>query len=162
MHLIVIILNSLLPRLLLIRVVCRVSRTYMKQQCGKNFVQSQAIPAQQYVIWHVNTSISVLLLQHLLSPEQYSPPKKMLEFSRRNQEDQIVKEIEEDVKQLTQEQADLEVKQFLLVMMMKSFCRILFSVGLLVETLRILKQKSGSHLANSSDKTVYFKTSKSF
>lgn len=33
----------------------------------------------------------------------------MLEFSRRNQEDQIVKEMEEEVKQLTQEQADLEV-----------------------------------------------------
>ena len=51
-----------------------------------------------------------LLFQHLLSPEQYSPPKKMIEFSRRNQEDQIVKEMEEDVRQLTQEQADLEVR----------------------------------------------------
>lgn len=47
--------------------------------------------------------------QHLLSPEQYSPPKKMLEFSRKHQEDQVVQEIEDDVKHLTQEQADLEV-----------------------------------------------------
>ncbi|XP_052798623.1 uncharacterized protein LOC128230418 isoform X3 [Mya arenaria] len=49
--------------------------------------------------------------KHLLSPEQYSPPKKMLEFSRRNQEEQIVKGIEEDVRHLTEEQADLESKE---------------------------------------------------
>lgn len=33
----------------------------------------------------------------------------MLEFSRKHQEDQVVQEIEDDVKHLTQEQADLEV-----------------------------------------------------
>lgn len=33
----------------------------------------------------------------------------MLEFSRRRQEEQIVQDIEEDVRQLTQEQADLQV-----------------------------------------------------
>ena len=33
----------------------------------------------------------------------------MLEFSRRQQEDTVVKEIEDDVKQLTQDEADLEV-----------------------------------------------------
>lgn len=33
----------------------------------------------------------------------------MLEFSRRHQEDQVIQNIEEDVKQLTKEQADLEV-----------------------------------------------------
>lgn len=49
------------------------------------------------------------MLQHLLSPEQYSPPKKMVEFSRRNQEEQIVREMEEDVRKLTEERADLEV-----------------------------------------------------
>ena len=50
------------------------------------------------------------IFQHLLSPDQYSPPKKMLEFSRKQQEDTIVKEIEDDVKQLTQDEADLEVR----------------------------------------------------
>ena len=34
----------------------------------------------------------------------------MLEFSRKQQEDTIVKEIEDDVKQLTQDEADLEEK----------------------------------------------------
>ena len=55
------------------------------------------------------------IFQHLLSPEQYSPPKKMLEFSRKQQEDTIVKEIEDDVKQLTQDEADLEVYVYFII-----------------------------------------------
>ncbi|XP_052220641.1 uncharacterized protein LOC127837513 isoform X3 [Dreissena polymorpha] len=58
-----------------------------------------------------NLMLATEYRKHLLSPEQYSPPKKMLEFSRRRQEEQIVQEIEEDVRQLTQEQADLHEKR---------------------------------------------------
>ncbi|KAH3884543.1 hypothetical protein DPMN_008526, partial [Dreissena polymorpha] len=58
-----------------------------------------------------NLMLATEYRKHLLSPEQYSPPKKMLEFSRRRQEEQIVQEIEEDVRQLTQEQADLHHKE---------------------------------------------------
>ncbi|XP_060565630.1 uncharacterized protein LOC132724715 isoform X3 [Ruditapes philippinarum] len=57
-----------------------------------------------------NLMLATEYRKHLLSPEQYSPPKKMLEFSRKHQEDQVIQGIEEDVKQLTQEQADLEEK----------------------------------------------------
>ncbi|XP_053383532.1 uncharacterized protein LOC123535830 isoform X2 [Mercenaria mercenaria] len=57
-----------------------------------------------------NLMLATEYRKHLLSPEQYSPPKKMLEFSRKHQEDRVIQEIEEDVKHLTQERADLEEK----------------------------------------------------
>ncbi|KAK3598782.1 hypothetical protein CHS0354_020894 [Potamilus streckersoni] len=56
-----------------------------------------------------NLMLATEYRKHLLSPDQYSEPKKMIEFSRRTQEDRIIKEMEADVKQLTKE-ADLEEK----------------------------------------------------
>ena len=50
-----------------------------------------------------------LFLQHLLSPDEYSPPKKMIEFSRKQQEQKIVHNIKEEVDHLKRDQVDLEV-----------------------------------------------------
>jgi hypothetical protein len=46
---------------------------------------------------------------HLLSPGEYSPPKKMIEFSRKQQEQKIVHDIKEEVDHLKRDQVDLEV-----------------------------------------------------
>ncbi|XP_052065774.1 uncharacterized protein LOC127705489 isoform X8 [Mytilus californianus] len=48
--------------------------------------------------------------KHLLSPEQMSPPKKMIEFSRKHQEDTIVHHMKEEVDHLKRDQVDLEEK----------------------------------------------------
>ncbi|XP_063401636.1 uncharacterized protein LOC134685636 isoform X1 [Mytilus trossulus] len=48
--------------------------------------------------------------KHLLSPEQVSPPKKMIEFSRKHQEDTIVHNMKEEVDHLKRDQVDLEDK----------------------------------------------------
>ncbi|VDI02584.1 Hypothetical predicted protein [Mytilus galloprovincialis] len=48
--------------------------------------------------------------KHLLSPEQMSPPKKMIEFSRKHQEDTIVHNMKEEVDHLKRDQVDLEEK----------------------------------------------------
>lgn len=44
-----------------------------------------------------------------MSPEEVTPPKKMLEFSRKFQEDKIVEDMKDDINQLTKEECDLEV-----------------------------------------------------
>lgn len=49
-------------------------------------------------------------IQHLLSPEEYTPPKKMIEFSRKHQEDEMVQTLREEIQQLTKDEADLEVR----------------------------------------------------
>jgi hypothetical protein len=49
------------------------------------------------------------LLQHLLRPDQYQAPRKMLEFSRQHQEDRVIAGIENDIRQLTATEVDLEV-----------------------------------------------------
>ncbi|XP_033751660.1 uncharacterized protein LOC117335636 isoform X2 [Pecten maximus] len=48
--------------------------------------------------------------KHLLSPDEYTPPKKMLEFSRKHQEEKIVHGIKEDIKQLSSDEVILEDK----------------------------------------------------
>lgn len=48
--------------------------------------------------------------KHLLSPEEYTPPKKMIEFSRKHQEDEMVQTLREEIQQLTKDEADLEEK----------------------------------------------------
>ncbi|KAL5006547.1 hypothetical protein ScPMuIL_015353 [Solemya velum] len=57
-----------------------------------------------------NQMMATQYRKHLLSPDQYIPPKKMLEFSRKHQEDTIVKEMEDEVIQLSKEEVDLEDK----------------------------------------------------
>ena len=44
-----------------------------------------------------------------MRPGEYIPPKKMIEFSRRHQEDKLVKEQEDELRQLTEDEVDLEV-----------------------------------------------------
>ena len=44
-----------------------------------------------------------------MSPGEYSPPKKMIEFSRKQQEQKIVHDIKEEVDHLKRDQVDLEV-----------------------------------------------------
>ncbi|XP_021358456.1 uncharacterized protein LOC110453702 isoform X10 [Mizuhopecten yessoensis] len=48
--------------------------------------------------------------KHLLSPDEFTPPKKMLEFSRKHQEEKIVHGIKEDIKQLSSDEVILEDK----------------------------------------------------
>ncbi|XP_078334386.1 uncharacterized protein LOC111131248 isoform X11 [Crassostrea virginica] len=48
--------------------------------------------------------------KHLLSPEEYTPPKKMIEFSRKHQEEEMVQTLKEEIQQLTTDEADLEEK----------------------------------------------------
>ncbi|XP_061173363.1 uncharacterized protein LOC133182524 isoform X2 [Saccostrea echinata] len=48
--------------------------------------------------------------KHLLSPEEYTPPKKMIEFSRKHQEEEMVQSMKEEIRQLNQDEADLEEK----------------------------------------------------
>ena len=51
----------------------------------------------------------IFCTQHLLSPEEYTPPKKMIEFSRKHQEEEMVQTLKEEIQQLTTDEADLEV-----------------------------------------------------
>ncbi|XP_064635345.1 uncharacterized protein LOC135492690 isoform X2 [Lineus longissimus] len=48
--------------------------------------------------------------KHLLSPDEVTPPKRMLEFSRQLQEDKLVNDHKEDLKNLKQEDIDYEEK----------------------------------------------------
>ncbi len=48
-------------------------------------------------------------LQHKLAPGEYRAPRKMIEFSRKHQEDKLVKEQEDGLKQLNEDEVDLEV-----------------------------------------------------
>ena len=50
------------------------------------------------------------MLQHKLRPGEYITPKKMTEFSRQHQEDKLTQEQEEGIKQLTDDEVDLEEK----------------------------------------------------
>ena len=51
-----------------------------------------------------------MTLQDRLRPGEYIPPKKMIEFSRKHQEEKLVKEQEDELRQLTEDEVDLEVK----------------------------------------------------
>ena len=51
-----------------------------------------------------------MCVQHLLRPDQYQAPRKMLEFSRQYQEERVVASIENDVRQLSTTEVDLEVR----------------------------------------------------
>ena len=50
------------------------------------------------------------VFQHKLHPDQYTAPKEMIEFSRRHQEQRLVKEQEEELRKLTEEEIQLEEK----------------------------------------------------
>ena len=50
-----------------------------------------------------------MTLQDRLRPGEYIPPKKMIEFSRKHQEEKLVKEQEDELRQLTEDEVDLEV-----------------------------------------------------
>ena len=52
-----------------------------------------------------------ILLQDRLRPGEYIPPKKMIEFSRKHQEEKLVKEQEDELRQLTEDEVDLEVRR---------------------------------------------------
>ncbi|XP_005099495.1 uncharacterized protein LOC101852180 [Aplysia californica] len=57
-----------------------------------------------------NLMLATQYRKHLLRPDQYQPPKKMLEFSRQHQEDRLIQETQEEIKQLSSDEVDLEEK----------------------------------------------------
>ncbi|KAH9499957.1 hypothetical protein Btru_076009 [Bulinus truncatus] len=57
-----------------------------------------------------NLMLATQYRKHLLRPDQYQPPKKMLEFSRKNQEDRLIQKTEAQIKQLSSDEVDLEEK----------------------------------------------------
>ncbi|XP_029638766.1 uncharacterized protein LOC115213919 isoform X2 [Octopus sinensis] len=57
-----------------------------------------------------NYMLATQYRKHILHPDEYIPPKNMIEFSRKHQEEQIFQQIEKDVQELTQDEADLEEK----------------------------------------------------
>ncbi|XP_041367889.1 uncharacterized protein LOC121382369 [Gigantopelta aegis] len=57
-----------------------------------------------------NLMLATQYRKHLLRPDQFTEPKVMLEFSRENQEKRFVKEIENEIKQLSTDEVDLEEK----------------------------------------------------
>ena len=48
------------------------------------------------------------LFQHKLQPENVINPKRMIEFSRRHQEEKLTQEQEAELKQLMEDEVDLE------------------------------------------------------
>ncbi|RUS73061.1 hypothetical protein EGW08_019176 [Elysia chlorotica] len=57
-----------------------------------------------------NLMLATQYRKHLLRPDQYQPPKKMLEFSRQHQEHRLQQETEEEIRQLSSDEVDLEEK----------------------------------------------------
>ncbi|GFN78714.1 pleckstrin-like protein domain-containing family a member 7, partial [Plakobranchus ocellatus] len=57
-----------------------------------------------------NLMLATQYRKHLLRPDQYQPPKKMLEFSRQHQERRLQQETEEEIRQLSSDEVDLEEK----------------------------------------------------
>ncbi|CAL1529605.1 unnamed protein product [Lymnaea stagnalis] len=57
-----------------------------------------------------NLMLATQYRKHLLRPDQYQPPKKMLEFSRKHQEERLIQETEAEIKQLSSDEVDLEEK----------------------------------------------------
>ncbi|XP_055899076.1 uncharacterized protein LOC106074128 isoform X7 [Biomphalaria glabrata] len=57
-----------------------------------------------------NLMLATQYRKHLLRPDQYQPPKKMLEFSRKNQEDRLIQNTEAQLKELSSDEVDLEEK----------------------------------------------------
>ncbi|KAK3766182.1 hypothetical protein RRG08_025182 [Elysia crispata] len=57
-----------------------------------------------------NLMLATQYRKHLLRPDQYQPPKKMLEFSRQYQEQRLQQETEEEIRQLSSDEVDLEEK----------------------------------------------------
>ncbi|XP_013390125.1 uncharacterized protein LOC106158612 isoform X4 [Lingula anatina] len=48
--------------------------------------------------------------RNLLSPEEYTPPKRMLDFTRKMQEEKLAQDYEKEVKHLSEDEVDLEEK----------------------------------------------------
>ncbi|KAL8594867.1 hypothetical protein ACOMHN_016108 [Nucella lapillus] len=57
-----------------------------------------------------NLMLATQYRKHLLRPDQYQAPRKMLEFSRQYQEERVVTGIQNDVRQLTAAEVGLEEK----------------------------------------------------
>ncbi|XP_059177370.1 uncharacterized protein LOC131956792 isoform X2 [Physella acuta] len=57
-----------------------------------------------------NLMLATQYRKHLLRPDQYQPPKKMLEFSRKLQEERLKQETESEIKKLSSDEVDLEEK----------------------------------------------------
>lgn len=57
-----------------------------------------------------NLMLATQYRKHLLRPDQYQPPKKMLEFSRQHQEHRLQQETEQEIRQLSSDEVDLEEK----------------------------------------------------
>ncbi|XP_046546105.1 uncharacterized protein LOC124256185 isoform X2 [Haliotis rubra] len=57
-----------------------------------------------------NYMLATQYRKHLLRPDQYTEPRDMLLFSRQHQEKKFVQEIEQEIKQLSAEEVDLEEK----------------------------------------------------
>lgn len=88
----------------------------------KQFIVTRAIrqwnlilsPSSPPFMSHPSPALPISLSQHLLRPDQYQPPRKMLEFSRKYQEERVVASIENDIRQLTATEVDLEVSSIAL------------------------------------------------
>ena len=80
---------------------------YMHSVCAVQFVIQNTLNCNLFYRWLIFCLI--FCTQHLLSPEEYTPPKKMIEFSRKHQEEEMVQTLKEEIQQLTTDEADLEV-----------------------------------------------------
>ena len=58
-----------------------------------------------------------------MHPNEYTPPKKLLEFSRKHQEDRLTREQQEGIKNLTEDEVDLEVWNLLVMSSQYSVCK---------------------------------------
>lgn len=47
----------------------------------------------------------------MIPPEQFTPPKGMILFSRQHQENKLTNKQEQELKQLTEDEVDLEVSE---------------------------------------------------
>lgn len=80
---------------------------YMHSVCAVKFFIQNTLNCNRFYRWLIFCLI--FYTQHLLSPEEYTPPKKMIEFSRKHQEEEMVQTLKEEIQQLTTDEADLEV-----------------------------------------------------
>ncbi len=57
-----------------------------------------------------DVSFSFPDMKERLRPGEYIPPKKMIEFSRQHQEEKLVRAQEDELRMLTEDEVDLEVR----------------------------------------------------
>ena len=93
----------------------------------------------------------------------------MIEFSRKHQEEKLVKEQEDELRQLTEDEVDLEVSQLSYQMYIvafvvchksylpKSFTILLLSKGFVVYLLKVLRNRR--EIVTTSNKSINFKQS---